>query len=48
MDLTDQQFSSILNQAAPPGTNTLILNGEGTESEGFELETIISLGDYVT
>jgi|GEM_PF-340921 len=48
MDLSDQQFSSILTQAAPPGTNTLILNAEGTESQGVELEIIASVAEHVT
>ncbi len=48
MELEDQQFSSIINQPAPPGTNTLILNAEGTESQGIELEIIASLGENFT
>ncbi len=48
MDLSDQQFSSILNQAAPPGTNTLILNSQGTESQGAELEVVASVGENWT
>ncbi len=48
MKLEDQQFSSILNQAAPPGTNTLILNAEGTTSYGLELEISASISDNFT
>ncbi len=48
MELKDQQFSSILNIASPPGTNTLILNAEGTDSTGIELEVTASIGDHVT
>jgi iron complex outermembrane receptor protein len=48
MDLQDQQFSSIINQLAPPGTNTLILNGEGSKSYGGELEITAALGENFT
>jgi iron complex outermembrane recepter protein len=39
-ELDDPQGSSVLQQSAPPGTNTLILNGERLESMGFEVEAI--------
>jgi iron complex outermembrane receptor protein len=48
MDLNDQQFSSIINQSAPPGTNTLILNAEGTKSYGLEVEISASPGEHFT
>jgi iron complex outermembrane receptor protein len=45
-ELESPQGSSILQQAAPPGTNTLILNGEALESSGLELEAILALTDH--
>ena len=47
-EIESPQGSSILQQAAPPGTNTLILNGEALESVGFEVEAIISLTDTLS
>jgi iron complex outermembrane recepter protein len=44
-ELNDPQGSSILQQAAPPGTNTLILNGEQLKSYGFEMEAIWAVTD---
>ena len=48
MQLDNGQFSSILNQAAPPGTNTLILNGAGTDSTGAEVELVAAVTDHIT
>ncbi len=48
MKLDDQQFSSILNQPEPPGTNTLILNSEGTKTWGTEVEVTASVTDNIT
>jgi iron complex outermembrane receptor protein len=39
-EVNDPQGSSVLQQSAPPGTNTLILNGNKLESYGFEVEAI--------
>jgi iron complex outermembrane receptor protein len=46
-DLKDPQGSSVLQQAAPPGTNTLILNGNKLVSKGFELEGIWAVTDSI-
>jgi iron complex outermembrane recepter protein len=44
-ELKDPQGSSILQQAEPPGTNTLILNGNKLVSMGLEVEAIWAVTD---
>ena len=45
MELDKPQASSILNQAASPGTNTLILNGNELQSYGLEVEATWAVTD---
>jgi outer membrane receptor protein involved in Fe transport len=46
--VNDPQGSSILQQVAAPGTNTLILNGETLESYGVEFEATWAVTDSFT
>lgn len=48
MELNDPQGSSILQQDAPPGTNTLILNGNKIKSYGAELSTTWAATEHFT